>query len=125
MIDTKGLLIIYLVRIKIGILQKSLVMIFFTDYTLEMFEYIKGLHTLLEYIDNDKRYVLFSLFGSFWYKVEICKNFDSNAKLEHLEQYSLDSKIRISNSNAVAFNLDINNSTIKQVKREFLRNLIQ
>lgn len=84
----------------------------FEMHTVHMLGYVDGSHALLEYIENGKRTVLFSLFGSIWYKVNICEDFTSSERLEELEQYSLDKAIRINKSNGIAIDYNKNDFSI-------------
>lgn len=50
----------------------------FDEITKSSFNYVEGAHGLFEYAQNGKRYIVCSLFGAVWYRVEICDEFESN-----------------------------------------------
>jgi hypothetical protein len=92
---------------------------FFKEHTVYMLGYCQGSHALVEFVENDKRYVLFSLFGVIWYKVKICKYFKSSARLEVLHQYSLDNEIRINTSSAMAVQMGLGNPDANYIYNYF------
>jgi len=88
---------------------------FFEEHTIHMLNYIEGSHALYEYVSDGARFVLFTLFGAVWYKVKICKDFHSIAKLDEIHQYSLDKTIKVSKSNAYAIDFDKKSLKVKKV----------
>jgi len=91
----------------------------FEEHTIHMLNYVDGSHALYEYAREGERFVLFTLFGAVWYKVKICKDFHTNAKLEEIHQYSLDKTIKLSKSNAMALDLDKSNLKVKKIIKNY------
>lgn len=85
----------------------------FIEHTLKMFSFVDGSHAFLEYLFQGRRYVLFSLFGAIWYRINICSDFTSDANLEELNQFLLDGTTKVTKSNGSAF--DYNNYGITRV----------
>lgn len=78
---------------------------FFEKHTKNFFGYVEGAHALFEYTDNNKRYIIFSLFGIVWYRIFICNEFEENVDPNQMHQFLLDKEIKIRKSNAYSVNI--------------------
>lgn len=77
----------------------------FENHTKHFFGYVEGAHALFEYTDNQKRYVVFSLFGIVWYRILICKEYKKNIEATEMHQFLLDQEIKVQKSNAIGIDV--------------------
>ena len=80
---------------------------FFEKHTKHFFGYVEGAHSLFEYTDDKKRYIIFSLFGIVWYRVFICSEYEDSVVPNEMHQFLLDKEIKVQKSNA--YSLDVFN----------------
>jgi len=78
---------------------------FFENHTKHFFGYVEGAHALFEYTDNQKRYVVFSLFGIVWYRILICKEYSKNFEPTEMHQFLLDREVKVQKSNAMGIDI--------------------
>lgn len=77
----------------------------FENHTKHFFTYVEGAHALFEYTDNNKRYVIFSLFGIVWYRIFICNEYSGASTPKEMHQFLLDKEIKVHSSNAAAIDI--------------------
>lgn len=77
----------------------------FEKHTKHFFSYGEGDHALFEYTDNNKRYIIFSLFGIVWYRIFICNEYSGAVAPKEMHQFLLDKEIKVHKSNATSIDV--------------------
>lgn len=95
--------------------------VIFNEITKESFNYIEGAHSLFEYADGGKRYVVCSLFGSVWYRTTVCIDFASSYEEKTMNLFLLDGSSAKHKSTLIGVPCSID-GTIGKVESELFFN---